>query len=174
VDAVGRFDHGHVIVLRGGVFGRVPGVAVVSPLLLAGGPLAVLVNRGFVPSPDAVTADPDTLREPGDRRVQGIALPMDSGGGAPLRSGRRTTWSRLDLRALGDSLPYPIDPVYIRLAPDTTRRRFPRPLDLPELDDGPHLSYAIQWFSFAVLAVIFGVVMLRQQRELEESRRERT
>lgn len=169
VEAVGHYDHRHDIVLRGREYRGVPGVEIVSPLLLRSGKMAVLVNRGFVPSPDAVTADPDTLREPGELRVHGIALPIDTTGGAPLQSGQRTTWSRLDLKALRDSLPYPIDPVYIRLSPDTTRRRFPRPLDPPVLDDGPHLSYAIQWFSFAVLTLVFGIVILRQKRERGEN-----
>jgi surfeit locus 1 family protein len=165
IQATGRYDHGHDIVLRGRQYRAVPGVEVVSPLLLEGGSMAVLVNRGFVPSPDAVSADPDTLRETGEVKVQGIALPIDSVGGFPLQRGRDTTWARLDLKALRTALPYPIHPVYIRHSPDTTRRRFPRPLDPPALDDGPHLTYAIQWFSFAVLAVVFGIVILRQKRE---------
>jgi surfeit locus 1 family protein len=164
VQAAGHYAHGYDIVIRGRQYRGVPGVEIVSPLLLEGDSMAVLVNRGFVPSPDAFSADPDTLRETGAVRVEGIALPIDSGGGFPLRHGERTTWARLDLKPLAAALPYPIHPVYIRLAPDTTRRRFPRPLDPPLLDDGPHLSYAIQWFAFSILAVVFGIVILKQKR----------
>jgi len=32
----------------------------------------------------------------------------------------------------------------------------------PELDDGPHLSYAIQWFSFALIIVIGSIALLRK------------
>jgi surfeit locus 1 family protein len=167
VQATGRYDHAHDIVLRGREYRAVPGVEIVTPLLLEGGKIAVLVNRGFVPSPDATTADPDTLRETGVVSVKGIALPIDSAGGVPLRQGRQTSWARLDRAALRTVLPYPIYPVYIRQSPDTTRRRFPRPLDLPALDDGPHLSYAIQWFAFSILTLVFGVVILRQKRERE-------
>jgi surfeit locus 1 family protein len=152
------------MVLRGRQYRGVPGVEIVSPLLLEDNRTAVLVSRGFVPSPDAFSADPDALRETGVVRVQGIAIPIDSGGGSPLRHSRNTTWARLDLKALRAALPYPIHPVYIRLSPDTTRSRFPRPIDPPPLDDGPHLSYAIQWFAFAVLAVVFGIVILKQKR----------
>jgi cytochrome oxidase assembly protein ShyY1 len=38
----------------------------------------------------------------------------------------------------------------------------PTPIPLPHLDDGPHLSYAIQWFIFATLAVIGWVVVVRK------------
>jgi surfeit locus 1 family protein len=162
--ASGHYDHGHDIVLRGRVYLGVPGVEIVTPLLLGEGRGAVLVNRGFVPSPDAFTVVTDSLHEPGELRVEGIALPIPSGGGAPLKQAKETNWARLDLEALRARLPYPISPFYIRQAPDSALPRFPRRLDPPELDDGPHLSYAIQWFSFAVLAIVFGIVILRQTR----------
>ena len=40
--------------------------------------------------------------------------------------------------------------------------RFPRRLDPPPFDDGPHLSYAIQWFAFAIIAIVFGGIFVRQ------------
>jgi hypothetical protein len=45
VVAQGHYDHGHEILLRGEVFDGAPGVEVVTPLLLAEGGPAVLVNR---------------------------------------------------------------------------------------------------------------------------------
>ena len=33
-----------------------------------------------------------------------------------------------------------------------------------ELSEGPHLSYAIQWFSFAAIAVVGAVILLRRER----------
>ena len=55
--ARGRYDHGHEIVIRGDVLQGVPGVRLVTPLLLGDGGPAVLVDRGFLPAPDAVTVD---------------------------------------------------------------------------------------------------------------------
>ncbi len=97
-----------------------PGVEVVTPLVLQGGRTAVLVNRGFLPAPDAVTAQTDSVRELGRVRVNGTALPVPSGGGAPLERNGHTTWARLDGEALGARVPYRIAPVYIRQSPDTT------------------------------------------------------
>jgi cytochrome oxidase assembly protein ShyY1 len=37
------------------------------------------------------------------------------------------------------------------------------PIPLPELSDGPHLSYAVQWFLFATIAVVGYVVLLRRE-----------
>jgi surfeit locus 1 family protein len=163
VSAVGRYDHLHDVVLRGKVYRGTPGVEIVSPLVFQGGRTAILVNRGFVPTPDAVTVTTDSLRESGQVRVEGIALAVPSGNGAPVERNGGTSWARLDLAALGRRLPYPIAPVYIRQLPDSALPSFPRRLEPPALDDGPHLSYAIQWFAFSIMAVVFGVVVRRQR-----------
>jgi surfeit locus 1 family protein len=162
--AAGQYDHVHDVVLRGKVYQGVPGVEIVSPLVLEGGRSAVLVNRGFVPAPDATTADPDSLGEPGQVVVEGIALPMETGRGMPLEHGGRTTWARLDAAALRRLLPYSIGEVYLRETSPSTQRAFPRGLDLPPLDDGPHLSYAIQWFAFSLIALVFAGVVATKRR----------
>jgi cytochrome oxidase assembly protein ShyY1 len=126
------------------------------------------VNRGFVPAPDAMTAEVDSLAEVGVRQVTGIAfaIPTDAEGGAPLARKGRTTWKRLDLAALRARLPYPILDVYILEAPDSSLPLYPRRLEPRPLDDGPHLNYAIQWFSFGTIALVGGVILLYQERKL--------
>jgi surfeit locus 1 family protein len=171
VSATGRYDHEHDVVLRGKAYGGSPGVEVVTPLVLEGGRTAVLVNRGFLPTPDAVTAQTDSVREFGLVRVNGTALPVPSGSGAPLERGGHTTWARLDREALGVRMPYKIAPLYIRQSPDTGLPRFPRRLEPLPIDDGPHLSYAIQWFAFAAMAIGFGVVILRTKSVSGDSER---
>jgi surfeit locus 1 family protein len=164
IRAVGRYDHAHDIVLRGQVYRGVPGVEIVTPLVLEGAlNTAVLVNRGFVPAPDAVTVDPTVVQERETRQVEGIAIPLDTAGGAPLRRGSTVTWARLERGTLEARLPYRVYPFYIQQAPDSARS-FPRRLDAPALNDGPHLNYAIQWFAFAGLAVIFAGIMASLKR----------
>jgi surfeit locus 1 family protein len=162
VRAVGHYDHTNDIVLRSRVYHGSPGVEIVTPLVLEGGRRAILVNRGFMPTPDAVTVQTDSVREFGTVQVEGTALPLTSGGGEPLGQPHHLTWSRLDLKALAARMPYDVAPIYIRQAPNPSLPIFPRRLDPLPIDDGPHLSYAIQWFSFATMAIVFGAIMWRK------------
>jgi surfeit locus 1 family protein len=56
------------------------------------------------------------------------------------------------------------------LAIQLTEQDRPPPAALPvrlppeELSEGPHLSYAIQWFTFATIAVVGAVILLRRER----------
>jgi surfeit locus 1 family protein len=162
VRASGHYDGSREIVLRGRVYQGVPGVELVTPLVGDSGTSAVLVNRGFVPAPDAATVDRAAYAPVGPARVEGIALPISSGGGAPIGLGTRGTWAKLDRDLLRAQFPYRISPFYILQTSEQPAGGFPRRLDAPALDDGPHLSYAIQWFAFSAMAVIFGIVIARQ------------
>jgi surfeit locus 1 family protein len=164
VVASGRYDHDHELVIRGQALQGTPGVLVATPLRLARSDSSVLVLRGFVPAADAVRADIDALGESGIVRVRGLASPIPSGGGEPLDHAGQTTWARLDLAAIRERLPYPVMPVLLRQAPDSGLPSLPRRLAAPELSDGPHLSYAIQWFAFAALALAFGAFVVAGPR----------
>lgn len=158
----GEYDRAHEVVLRGHVNREVPGVEIATPLMIVGTDSAVLVNRGFFPSPDATFAVTDSLNEPGIVRVEGVALVIPSSGdsGAPLVSNGKETWRRLDLPALRARIPYPLLEVYILQSPDSALPLYPRRLEPRPLDDGPHLSYAIQWFAFATIAAGGGVIFV--------------
>jgi surfeit locus 1 family protein len=173
VRATGHYDHTHDVVLRGKAYNGVPGVEIVSPLVFEDGQRAVLVHRGFMPTPDAVTMQTDSVREFGKVRVEGIAELVGSGNGGRLERDHRATWARLDLDSLSTIMPYQLATVYIRQVPDSALPPFPRRLEAPPIGDGPHLNYAIQWFAFAGMAVVFGAVIWYQKRERDKDTRER-
>jgi surfeit locus 1 family protein len=162
VRARGHYDHANDVVVRGREVGGVPGVEIFSPLIIDEKNAAVLVDRGFIPAPDAVSVVSDSFREPGEREVQGYLSTVASGGGMPLKHAGRTTWARLDLAALQARVPYRLYPFAIVQSPDSSLPRFPMRQLPPDLDDGPHLSYAIQWFSFSIIALVFAGIMARQ------------
>src|SRR5260370_612801 len=87
----------------------------------------------------------------------------------------------LDAAAPGVSVPYRVLPLGTeQLAPSAAGyRSVPSGLirwPSPELSDGPHLSYAIQWFSFALISVVGSLALARKraaEAELELSGRGR-
>lgn len=161
VRVTGRYDHAADIVIRGQSEGGVPGVRIVTPFRPLRGDTAVLVHRGFVTSGDARTVDLTSLHEDGIVTVTGIAfeMPATGVGADPREEGGQLTWRRLDMEALRKRLPYPLQSYTILQLPDSSLPKLPRRDDPPLLDDGPHLSYAIQWFSFAVTAVVVGGII---------------
>lgn len=173
--ARGAYDSRGDLLLRGRAMGGRPGVHLVTPLRLASGDQALLVLRGWIPAPDAATADPRPYAEPGAREVEGVIQEFVTEGGAipmPEKVNRETvpTYQRLDPRALAGTIPYPLLPVYLQLVPtsDTTppAANALQRVALPPLDEGPHLGYAIQWFGFAAVAILGMLIMIfRQQRD---------
>jgi surfeit locus 1 family protein len=124
-----------------------PGAYVVTPLRFADG-TGVLVQRGFAAAPDGMTIDPARLVEPESTVVEGVLL---------------SATGRLAVHPESVSAGYPLLPLVIRR---TTRvSGMPEGLavaGLPPLDAGPHLSYAVQWFAFALIALIGGVLLSRR------------
>lgn len=169
--ATGSYDASGEVVLRGRANEGSPGVHLVTPLVAAGVPQALLVNRGWAPSPDAATVDARRFAEPGARTVIGVLQEIPRGtnrGGEPARSGSATTYRRLDLDVLRRIEPRPIVRLYLQQLPDSASppARPPVRVPLPEMGNGPHLSYAVQWFSFAAIGVIgLIVVFLRRRKE---------
>ncbi len=155
VRARGRYDYGHERLWRPRSYEGVPGVDLVTPLRLPDGS-AVLVDRGWAPSPDAYHVDQAAYREGDSATVLGLAMR------APRARGD------VDPATLRDSVPYSLLPFVIQQLPPSTALYRPLPPGLvrwpiPELSDGPHLSYAIQWFSFAVIIVVGSLALARKR-----------
>jgi len=167
--ARGRFDHGTEFLLRGRSHGGRPGVHVVSPLQLAGEPGVLLVNRGWIPSPDGATADPRPFRLPADVVVAGTLQRMPDAGDqaspvtVDLGDVAVATYRRLDRGLLEERLSRDLPLYYLQAAsPLGGPAAPPIPVPDPTLDEGAHLGYAVQWFSFAAIALfgfLFTVVL---------------
>ncbi len=172
VTAHGIFDQSHDMLLRGQVLSGSPGVVVVTPLRGARGDSAILVVRGFVPSPDGISVPQlDSLGESGEQSVSGIArtIPDGSSRAQPLRHDGRMTWKELELGALRQLLPYPVLGVVLFAAPGADQPAWPRRLEPPPLDDGPHKSYMLQWFGFATIAVVTALLVTTRRQAAEWS-----
>lgn len=122
----------------------------------------ILVNRGFVPldvQADAPASGPTV--------VQGILRLSEQRGLGQLgdpATGALDIAQRLDLERLDPQFDGRLWPVYLDLVASTPppTAAFPEPVALPELGDGPHLSYAVQWFIFATAVAIGWVLAVRR------------
>ncbi|HET7232396.1 MAG TPA: SURF1 family protein [Longimicrobium sp.] len=173
--ARGTYDPAGQVVLRGRSNQSNPGVHLVTPLVVTGVPQALLVNRGWVPSPDAATVDAGAFAEPGPRTVTGILqeIPRNTrAAGEPattrVNGAPVVTYRRLDLDALRKVERRPFVRLYLQQLPgaDSAGNQGPVRIALAPRDNGPHLSYAVQWFSFAIIGVIgLAIILLRQRRQ---------
>jgi surfeit locus 1 family protein len=167
VIARGQFDRERAFVLRSRPHRGFPGVELVVPLRLMDSDTAVLVNLGWIPAADAVHFDPAMVDLPESDSVVGLAraIPLDPGWGRPVLSRGDTTWRHIEFAAVDERLPYPVLSIVINRMAGDSAGGYPRALPAPPLDDGPHLSYALQWFSFAIIAMVGGVIWVRKRRE---------
>lgn len=168
--AVGEYDNARTIILAGRAHDGRPGVFVLTPMRVAGAP-AVLVDRGFVPTPDAATIDLAALKLGTRDSVLGLARTYDPPGGrhgGAVVGGRGAGGGvrvyRLEPGALRELFPYRLASFWVQALPDTSAPAVPQRTGPPELDEGPHMGYAIQWFGFAAVAIIGGLALALRRR----------
>jgi surfeit locus 1 family protein len=171
VRLTGTYDYANEHYIVGRSHQGSPGVHIITPLRLwtAAGDSAVPVNRGWVYAPDAsVVPEAERWRE-GDtvRTVTGFveSYPPPLAGAAALASvPRALRW--LDPRAFAARASYAVTPYYVvsrDSVPAARRDSTPVRLSAPRLGEGSHQSYAIQWFSFALIALVGGVFYSRAE-----------
>jgi surfeit locus 1 family protein len=155
----GEYDDEHTIIIAGRSLRGTPGVHVVTPMRLGGA--AVLINRGWMPSADAASVPVDSIGEPGPRNLEALLtpFPQDYGSGAAPDSFQRV-WYSMDAVRLQRQFPYQVLPVIAQILPHANQPRYPIRLSARSIDEGPHLGYAIQWFSFAAIALIGWIVLI--------------
>ena len=169
VAATGRFDERFHFLLVGREHDGAPGVEVVTPLRIEGRPEAILVNRGWLPADDAVSARPQDHPEPAARNVRGVAEALRHGvvGPSPrrLRSGPAVLWSvrALDRDSIATRLPYPILDLVLRELPGPGVPAWPRRSPPRRHDESMHLGYAIQWFAISII-ILGGTAALAWSR----------
>ena len=144
-----------------------PNPAEGSPSSSSGSPAGrvVMVVRGWVPRLHVAGVDErpagPTL---GPVSVTGLAFASVAGGRIGVTDpGETPEISRPDLDRYREVTGLDPAPVWIRLrAQDPPLGELPIPVPPPTLSDGPHLSYAFQWFFFSAgAAAVYGLILRR-------------
>ena len=154
VRATGTYDVDHEVTVTFTTRDGAPGVDVVTPLVMPDG-WAILVDRGWLATennterPENVPAPP-----PGNVTVTGW-LRQDSGADDHAIEPRDGQVRAISSEGMATSVPYDLAGGYLNLRSQeppaaTLLELEPR----PELGQGPHFFYALQWWFFGGLAVL--------------------
>lgn len=171
VEARGTFDADHQFVVRYRSNGGADGYEVLTPLRTASG--AVLVDRGFIPL-ERGTRIPSVAPAPptGEVTVVGHVRRNERGRrAATAPAGNQVRLINSD--AIAVTLPYEIESGYIGLLTVQPEQQGGfQPIQLPDLSEGPHFWYAVQWFLFTAIGVAGIVVFIRGDLRVRREERE--
>jgi surfeit locus 1 family protein len=161
----GRFDYDQEVVYGARTHQGSPGVDLVTPLRIAGSDTAILVNRGWVYSPDGATVDRARWRERDTATVTGYIEVYAPDAGVTKVAREPRLVRRVSRNELAPRISHPLAPYYLVATGDSADGAHPARRELPALDEGPHRSYAIQWFAFMAIALAgAGLVIARERR----------
>lgn len=151
----GEWDDAGTVFVRSRSYRGRPGYHAVTPVVLDSG--AVLVNRGWVPDAEAPAVS-------GEASLEGIVRSTQERGSFGPRDpqeGVLREVARVDVERIQQQYERPLLPIYVELQEPATD--LPVPVEPPDVEAGPHLGYAGQWFAFAAVGAVGWVVLLRRQ-----------
>ncbi|MCM0618926.1 SURF1 family cytochrome oxidase biogenesis protein [Nocardioides bruguierae] len=153
VSATGTYEPEDTVIVRYRTRDGEAGVDVVVPLLLDDG-TALLVDRGWLATDNAGTADPGDVPAPpsGEVDVTGYVR-VDAEGDSTAVDDQSTR--AVDSAAVGQALGLDVLGGWVELRSESPEPATAlEPVELPDLGNGPHFFYGLQWWFFALLAVV--------------------
>jgi surfeit locus 1 family protein len=173
---LGEYDHDRQVVLRNQDWQGRLGVHLLTPLIIQGSDQAIMVNRGWIPYEDFEAGKLSKFDESGLVEVNGVirrsqtkpriggrADQIPAEGEPPLQA-----WNWINVGGIAGQLPYELLPVYLQGSPEPSRNQMPYRTQLElDLNEGSHLGYAFQWFTFAlILAIGYPIYVSREEKRL--------
>ncbi len=176
IQATGSFDYANQIVVKNDVRNSVPGVNLITPLVLADNPkLAVLVARGWIPLDQAAPEQWAQFDQPTDGQpVIGLIRKSQVLEGAAVPKTPQQEWWRVDIAAIQAQMPYKLLPAFMEQLPEPGRSMNALPMRAQEpapYDELMHSSYAVQWFSFSLIfGFVYLQIVLREERKAQRAK----
>jgi surfeit locus 1 family protein len=168
VHGAGEYDAAHAVLIDNKVHGGHPGYEVVTPLRLAPGDRYVLVDRGWVAQGPTRRPLPSVRTPSGVVEIAGRAI-LPPKRYLELKADPATSALRenLDIDRIAASsglslLPFVVEQTDPVTPPDDLVREWPQ----PDFGIERHLSYMVQWYSLAGLAIVLWL-MLNWRRRVE-------
>ena len=155
VELTGTYLVGDEMLARNRPLNVNPGFEVLTPFLLTDGTIFI-VDRGWLPTGQEQDA-PDTVPAPPTGTVTVVARLKASEPDLPGRTASGNQVATINLSTIAERLNEPTyTGAYGLMAKESPAATEERPTAVlkPIRDEGPHLSYAFQWFVFGLLAFI--------------------
>jgi cytochrome oxidase assembly protein ShyY1 len=163
VTATGRYQPGGTVVIRYQTRDGASGVDIVTPLRTDSGAL-LLVDRGWMPT-DNVGADQVDAPAPPPGRVTVVGWVRSDATGESAAVDNRSARA-ISSTEIARTLDEPVYGGFVDLQRETPAATSPLVrAELPDLGNGPHFFYGLQWWFFGALAVFgFGYLAYDERR----------
>jgi surfeit locus 1 family protein len=167
VRATGEFDAAHQVLIDNRVHAGRVGFEVVAPLCFANR-RCVLVDRGWIAG-GARRADLPTAAPPAGRvtvagRASNPPRYLELGASKPQGS----LWQNLDIERIAAETRLDLLPIVIEQAESGPADGLARDRAPPDLGIERNLSYMVQWYSFAALAIVLWLGLNWRPRDAAE------
>ncbi|WP_160007513.1 SURF1 family cytochrome oxidase biogenesis protein [Nocardioides sp. AX2bis] len=151
VSATGEYDVDDTVIVRYRTRDGAAGVDVVVPLVTADG-TSLLVDRGWLATEAAGTAPPSVPEPPaGEVTVTGYVRADGEGDSTGVVDQQTRA---VNSASIGEALDREVYGGFVELRSEDPGPATPlEPVELPELDNGPHFFYGLQWWFFGLLAI---------------------
>ncbi|MCS0498269.1 SURF1 family cytochrome oxidase biogenesis protein [Protaetiibacter mangrovi] len=167
VELHGTYLTDEALLVRNRVLGGQPGFEQLVPLQLEDGTV-VVIDRGWLPVGNGVDALPDVVPQPPAGQVDVIARLRGAEPELPGRTAPAGQISSIDVATIVDDLGVDgyTGAYGVVASEDPAVAEMPAAAPRPEEDEGMHLSYALQWIAFGVLAFIGLFWAWRRERRI--------
>jgi surfeit locus 1 family protein len=163
--ATGVYLRDHEVLIDNRSLEGSAGSWLVTPLQLADQRIVAVV-RGWIPRVVVAGVDTRPTAAPtGEVTVDGLVFESVGGGRiGVVGSGELPQLSRMDLDRYEEVTGLDVIDRWLELRTQVPAQvgDLPAPVPLPPLDEGPHLSYAFQWFFFSAGTAVFYWIILRR------------
>lgn len=172
VSATGTYDTANTVVVRYRNRDGEQGIDVVVPLVTSDG-TALLVDRGFLET-DPGGSDRTEVPAPPAGEVDVTGWVRENGTGDSVAVKDLSTRA-VNSEEIGAAIGRPVYGGWVELrSEDPEPAQALAPVELPELDNGPHFFYGLQWWFFGALAVFgFFYLLWDEWRNAGQPARER-
>ena len=161
VSIKGEFVNSDAKLLRRQYLESSLGFWVITPLKLDNDQV-ILVNRGWIPIAESSTSQQEIPSSPqGDVTIIGYVQTLKD----TRREPEDLPLNQINYLNSTNFSSQPLSTNYLQLASMTPMDNQVAIIPLPELSNGPHFSYAIQWILFALMLPIGWYVLLKNENK---------